>query len=224
MKCFLLSIALLSVVWAFSGCGKPPEEEAVAQVTSALNGHSIVPPGGGWTAQTQPWLCDAPIMPTTPPRAWDPLIDPWPTHGHCQWMPSTISLIPTPWNVQRCVGDPTVPGTMDIYSKLSNVGLCARIAGLGGTTPFQWDSDLVQVNGWLAIYTDSSGTPKTLSIKSIKLAPYTSVILCGGPFTGPADMPCNAYPYWAINNGPNVTPYPSLEGLQVAAIQIKAVQ
>jgi hypothetical protein len=207
-------LALPVILLLAASCGGPAPD-LTGEAESALNGHSIVPPGGGWTSFTQPWLCDVPI-------GWNPMISTWPAHGHCQWMPSATSG--PDWNVQKCIGDPTTPGTADIYSFSGNAGSCARIAGLGGTTPFQWDSDLVQVNGWLSIWINSGGFPKQTSINSIKVAPHTEVILCEGPFTGPANNPCNAYNAFQVDTGPVVISYPSLPIYQPAAIQIKALQ
>lgn len=211
LRRYLVSTALCLVV--ASACGVP---EPVAEVTSALNGVSVPPPGG-WG--TEPWLCAG---------TWDPMNTPWPAHGWCQWQPGTTGG-GNPWGVTPCHGTgPTVPGTMDLWSQKNYGGSCARITG-NGTAGYWWDSDLIQVNGWLSIWTPVGGTEQFVGVKSIKVAPHTAVQLCQGPLTGNASDPCNAYISWGIATGPVMVGYPAMVqagGLffQTAALTLAATQ
>lgn len=168
----LLALFLLSL--ALGACGAPPTaDEAVGQTQSALNGHSAQE----WTT-TQPWLCyvNNPMTATS-----------FPAYSWCTWQPDPNSDF-LPYGVSKCVGSaPTKPGSIWVYQYQYFGGQCAEVMDPHGmSAPYQWDSDLVQANGWLNTYEG------TTSIQSMKLGPFTSALLCNGPFTGPAGAPCQS--------------------------------
>lgn len=213
----LLAAALCFTVAA---CSAPPEE-AVAKVQSAVTIHSTPPAGSSWANQEEPWLCS--------PSTWNPIVgNNWPPNGWCSWQPDPNSDI-YPWNVSFCTVNPDWAGSIQIYSEENFGGDCAQVFAAPGGGAFQWNVDLVEVNGWHSIWTPPGGTPQFKGIKSMKVANHTSVLLCNGPFTGPSGAPCNLYPFLGISNTSNgSTSYPHIltpGGLffEVAAFQIQAL-
>lgn len=168
--------ALLAVLPC--ACSAPPEP--AAETASALNGQSVPPPGGWGNG---PQICSG---------TWNPMAQLWPAHGFCVWQPDP-GAPGYPWNVGPCLGPaPSVPGTIWIYSGENYTGSCAQVANAFNTTPYQFDSDLVQYNGWLSIWHQNL-TKHAVWIKSIRWAPTTRVQLCDGPFSatsGPPNVLC----------------------------------
>lgn len=218
MKLLLLFVLLCA-------CGAPPEDISVT--TAAVNGYSV-PPSGGWG--TEPWICSGPVG-THP--AWVPTSYPWPmntTNSWCQWQPSPTAGM-YPYHVSTCSWspDPVWNGTAYLYSEPGYGGSCALVYG-DGTTPYGYDADLVEVNGWHSIWTPTGGTQQFAGIKSIKFGPHTGASLCAGPLTGPTSNPCNAYHSIGVGTGTTGTSWTAMidpnGGLffETAAFQIWATQ
>jgi len=202
----LLPILALATVLV-SACGAPPDP--VDDTRAALNGHS----SQDWTT-TQPWLC----------YVGNPMTAPYfPAGSYCTWQPDPNSDL-LPYGVHKCVGAAPGVGKMWLYSGGGFAGSCAEIYSPHGTAPYQFDSDLVQANGWLETYEGIYGA------LSMRVGPTTNLILCAGPLTGPPGAPCNQYHSVGIGTFAQGVNYPSIVDpigggpFTVAAIQIWTAQ
>jgi hypothetical protein len=119
MKNMLLGIVLcLSVI----SCGEPqPDEKNVSESSQAVS---------------NPYQCV---------NGYDPIAQPWPTHGWCTFQPNP-SIGPPPPGVGPCdLNVPPFAGQVDLYTGDNFTGQCARITG-----PAFNDWTQFALNGWNA--------------------------------------------------------------------------
>lgn len=222
-----LLIPLALFITALS-CGAPPEPERIGPWVAELNGFSQYP------VQNEPWLCSGPVAPYP---AWMPNISPWPMNtinSWCQWQPASWETSSQyPYQVWSCdlAGNPNPPwhGSAYLFNADSFAGDCANIWGGTSAQPlaaYQYDADVVELNGWHSTWTPAGGSASRMMIRSIKMAPYTRLILCPGPLTGPASQPCQTSPAVDVTTTSLGATFQYGVGFltEIAAIQIQATQ
>lgn len=229
----LLFLGILTVSWLSCSAERRvfwdyPVRETAVETSAALNGFSTYP------SQNEPWTC---LGPVSPYPAWTPNTNPWAmnaVNSWCQWQPASWeSSSQFPFHVWSCVpggpqASPQWNGSAQLYSGDHETGSCALTWG-GDTAhpldPYQYDADLFELNGWHDTWT-TNGSAQTLSIKSMIIGPWTHLIICSDPLTGPPSATCTGAHGADITTGPNPVPYNFVDfgAFYIAAMQIQAVQ